>query len=354
MLDFLNGARFLLTKGIFMQKTSSHYAVLLSELAENSGLNTAELIKNIGHFESDQQWVDNGFVASMVKSLWNETGDDLLGLAPDPMRQGSWAVACNHMLISETLGELYRLGARILSYLPPASMGISCAVNGSDFDVHINCYEGELDPNRFLTEFVCVTWHRFPCWVIDQYIPLKQAYFSYPAPPHSWFYEELFQCPILFDQPHTGFSFDKKYLTNAVCRNRSELELWLNDSPADMLYLPGRDATIGSYVRKQLDKQLRGNRRFPAFELICEELNMSSQVVRRRLSEEGENYQHLKDSVRSELIKELLINTELPLADITERAGFQEVASLSRAFKRWTSFTPAEFRKNYSISIAND
>ena len=151
-----------------------------------------------------------------------------------------------------------------------------------------------------------------------------------------------------FDQPTTGFRFDEKYLASPVCRTRTELDHWLRDAPADLLYMPGRNETISSHIRRTLEHNLRTERRFPAFDQICQELHMSPQVVRRRLAEEGEHFQQLKDMVRAELIKELLVNTELTIADIADRAGFHEVASLSRAFKKWTNRTPIEYRQSHS------
>lgn len=337
-----------------MQKTISHYAVVLTELAELNGLDMGKLISDIGlpkeYLKSDKHWIDNSFVTKLVKTLWRESEDEFFGLSPHRSRMGSWALACEHMLIAETLGELYRLGENILSYLAPDSMGIDCSTNQNDVTINIRCYQGEQDAQRFLTEFICVTWHRFPCWAIDTYIPLKRAWFSYPAPSHHWFYEELFQCPIEFDQPTTGFEFNKKFLGQKVCRNRVQLADWLRDSPADMLYMPGRDTTISKHVRKQLYLILRKEERLPSFDRICEGLNMSSQVVRRRLSEENNNYQQIKDAVRCDLVSELLVNSELSLVDISERVGFSESASLSRAFKKWKDMYPAEFRRKNSIN----
>ena len=112
-----------------MQKTISHYAITLSELTENAGIDVEKLIDDIElpkeTLNSPREWIDNSFATKMVKALWRETNDELFGLSPEPMKMGSWAIACNYMLMAETLGELYRLGAHILSYLPPQSMFIT-------------------------------------------------------------------------------------------------------------------------------------------------------------------------------------------------------------------------------------
>ena len=48
--------------------------------------------------------------------------------------------------------------------------------------------------------------------------------------------------------------------------------------------------------------------------------------------------------VRVDRVKQLLVNTDLALADIANRAGFEHPEYLSVAFKRETGFTPAAYR----------
>lgn len=327
------------------QKTIGHYAMVLTEISKQSSVGIAEKKDD---FYTSESWVDNDFVASMVKRIWNSTDDEFLGLADHPMARGTWGLVCEYMLNTSTLGELFRQGAHVLKFLGPESFGYEFQTNGSDSQLVINCYQGRKDPHRFLSEFIGVTLHRFPCWAIDRYIPLKQAWFSYPKPDHAWFYEELFQCSIEFDQETTGFAFDSKYLDIQIGRTKTDLADWLDESPANMLYLQGRTGTIAMQIRTKLNIHLKELKQIPSFDAISQSLNMSPAVIRRRLAEEGENYQQIKDSVRLNLVKEMLSNSELPIADVAIKAGFQELASLSRAFKKWTDYTPAEYRKSNS------
>ena len=329
-----------------MAKTNAHYLNVLLRQASALGLGTESLLEdaNVAPGVLDEQWVDNQYLASLVKLLWRQTGDETVGLGAAPMKPGSWAVACDYMLAAENLGELYRRGARICSFLPPEEMGINFSVAEGSASVEVLCYEGERDPDHFLVEFLSVVWHRFPCWAIDEYIPVIRGQFRYDEPPHGWFYEELLQAPVDFNQASNGFSFSKQYLSRPLRRNRQELDAWLHNSPADLLYLPGRDNSIHAYIRRQLATELGESRRFPAFDEICETLHMSPQVVRRRLGNEGTSYQKIKDAVRLDKIKELLAKPDLAIADIAERAGFTEPAALSRAFKKLTGETPAQYR----------
>lgn len=333
-----------------MEKTTTHYVVVLAQQARRMGLDVDALLAEAGISadlsEAEDQWLDNDRLTRLVKALWRDTDDETMGIDPNPMRMGTWALACDYMLGAENLGDLYRRGARIYEYLPPGSMTMNFSVVDERVLVEIGCYAGERDPGHFLVEFLSVVWHRFPCWAIDEYIPVQQAFFSYAEPEHGWLYEELLQCAVAFDQPFSGFTFNRKHLSKPVRRSKSELEAWLRQSPADLLYLPGRDSSVNGQIKSQLQSELQEKMRFPAFDDVCDVLHMSTQVVRRRLAEEGTSYQKIKDSVRSDLITALLSNPDIPIADIAQRAGFTEPAALSRAFKKWTGLTPAQYREH--------
>ena len=194
-----------------MAKTNSHYVNLLLKQADKLGLDVPAILQETGiEPPGDQEpWIDNAYLSRLVKTLWRETGDETIGLGSTTMRLGSWAVACDYMLAAENLGELYRRGARICSFLPPEELGINFSVADGSASVEILCYEGERDPEHFLVEFLCVVWHRFPCWAIDEYIPVQRGMFRYEEPTHGWFYEELLQAPVEFNQGINGFTFNK-------------------------------------------------------------------------------------------------------------------------------------------------
>jgi AraC-like DNA-binding protein len=189
-----------------------------------------------------------------------------------------------------------------------------------------------------------VVWHRFPSWAIDENIKLQRAFVSYPEPGHGHFYEEFLQCDVDFEQNRSGFSFNRKYLRKPIVRTKTELDNWLRESPADLLYLPGRETSALAQIKVELKHELDRRMRFPAFETICDALTTSPQVLRRRLVEEGTSYQQIKDTVRRELALELLSKREINIADIAERTGFTEPAAFSRAFKKWCGVSPAQYR----------
>ena len=323
---------------------------ILIRHARSIGLDVQEILDETGIpvelSEAENAWIDNELLARLVKKIWSDTSNETFGLDPNPMRIGTWALACEFMLGADTLGALFRKGERVLSYLAPGSAGLKIQREGESIVVMPQVYVGEADPDHFLIEFMTVLWHRFPSWAIDEQIPLQEVFFSYPEPNHSNFYDELFHCDVHFEQPACGFKFHDSYLKRRITRTLVELETWLRDSPADLLYMPGREQSIQAQLKASLIEITKDSTRYPAFESLCSDLAMSPQVVRRRLADEGTSYQQIKDAIRCETAQSLLANPENSIIDVAARTGFSESAAFSRAFKKWTGQSPALYRSS--------
>jgi AraC-like DNA-binding protein len=330
------------------RKTSTHYVSILIAHARNMGLNVDNILADTGIpielAENRNLWINNDLLARLVKKMWLETNNETFGLDPSPLRIGTWHLACEFMLGAETLGELFRKGERVLSFLAPTSAGLKIQAEGDSVTVMPQVYIGERDPDHFLVEFIMVLWHRFPSWAIDERIPLQEAFFSYPAPGHADTYEEMFACDIRFGEAACGFKFHNSYLKRRITRTAVELEAWLRNSPADLLYMPGREKSIQAQLKASLIALTKDSARYPAFESLCSDLAMSPQVVRRRLADEGTSYQQIKDAIRCETAQKLMANPELSIMDIAVSTGFSEPAAFSRAFKKWTGESPAHYR----------
>ena len=77
---------------------------------------------------------------------------------------------------------------------------------------------------------------------------------------------------------------------------------------------------------------------------IARQLGMSPRTFARRMSLEGLTFSELLDNLRTSLAHRHLDDRELSITQIAWLLGYQEVASFSHAFKRWTGRTPREAR----------
>ena len=78
-------------------------------------------------------------------------------------------------------------------------------------------------------------------------------------------------------------------------------------------------------------------------EAVARRLSMTGRSLQRRLKDEGESFQGVRDQVRRQLADRYLSH-DMSLAEISFLLGFSEPSAFFRAFKRWTGLTPLERR----------
>ncbi|HMJ12931.1 MAG TPA: AraC family transcriptional regulator ligand-binding domain-containing protein [Polyangiaceae bacterium] len=91
-------------------------------------------------------------------------------------------------------------------------------------------------------------------------------------------------------------------------------------------------------------------RGFRSLEQIAEALHVSTRTLKRRLAAEDTSYRQLLDEERREQALSLLGTPQLPLSQIAAKLGYANIANFERAFRRWTSQTPTEYRRDPSRS----
>jgi AraC-like DNA-binding protein len=79
---------------------------------------------------------------------------------------------------------------------------------------------------------------------------------------------------------------------------------------------------------------------------VARELHMSARTLQRRLEQEGTSFTTLVDVARLARSRELLADRARSLTEIAFDLGFADLATFSRAFKRWTGVPPGQWRRS--------
>ncbi|QJD59197.1 AraC family transcriptional regulator [Pseudomonas sp. gcc21] len=80
-------------------------------------------------------------------------------------------------------------------------------------------------------------------------------------------------------------------------------------------------------------------------EYIAEPMGISTRHLRRLLGQHGTSYERLLDEVRRDAALRLLADSASSLTRIAYELGFQDPSSFTRAFRRWTGYSPSDFRR---------
>ncbi len=84
----------------------------------------------------------------------------------------------------------------------------------------------------------------------------------------------------------------------------------------------------------------------PTLHEIGSHLGMSGRTLNRRLAENNITFRQLISNGQQEIAKYMLYSSNQSIGEIAFLTGFSEQSAFTRAFKKWTSQTPMEFRKN--------
>lgn len=155
--------------------------------------------------------------------------------------------------------------------------------------------------------------------------------------------EAFFRCPVKYNADCYALCFSKQLLDTPLINANPELARINDQAVIDYLARFDRDS-ITMQVRSSIIERLHDGT--PNQETIADSLHVSLRSLQRMLNREDTNYKTLLESTRQELALHYIRETHRSLGEITYLLGFSEPSNFTRAFKRWTGKTPAEYREN--------
>lgn len=199
-------------------------------------------------------------------------------------------------------------------------------------------------PSRILgQEALLMFTHKLACWLVNRRIPIQSAAFRFPEPEQGREYRVMF-CPHLsFGAGKTVLTFERSYFLLPVVRGEGGLRDFLRRAPENLLVQYKDSQSLASRIRKRLRHAPPAD--WPSFEAMAGDLGSSPSTLRRRLENEGQSYQMIKDQLRRDMAINLLDDSRRSVMDIATALGFAEPSAFHRAFKKWTGARPGEYRQ---------
>lgn len=154
----------------------------------------------------------------------------------------------------------------------------------------------------------------------------------------------VFGCPVAFGAAETEMRFAPSVLQLPHVHPDSRL-LTVMSRYADSLLtsLPSRSdllASVSSTIARQMAKGL------PSLRSTAGVLYVSERTLQRRLAGTGVSYSSLVDGIRRDLALKHIGDAGLSISEIAYLLHFADSTAFYRAFKRWTSEAPAQYRRN--------
>jgi len=309
-----------------------------------AGLPEAGLLARAGIDASQLDLPEARVSAESYARLWRllarRCNDEFFAMDPRGLRVGSLAFLCQASMAQPTLGAGLETALAFLS-LSLDDLQPSLVRQQSLAEIVIN--EPRDAPRRAFTYFTFwMIVHGVACWLAGRRIPILAIELRCAEPPFCDDYRVMFSESLQFDRPRTRMIIAADCLDLPLRRSADELQRFLAEAPGNILVKYRDPASLARRVRQallELDPAA-----WPDAETLARQQCLSVSTLRRRLADEGQTYQGLKDSVRRELAIAWLADDGLGMQDIAARLGFADGSSFYKAFRKWFGCNPGHYR----------
>ena len=278
--------------------------------------------------------------ARMWRLLARRLDDEFFGMDPRKLRAGSLEFMCRSAMAQPTLARGLEV---VLGFLSLMLERLPARLVRQQSVAEIVLHEPEQQASRGFTYFAYwMIVHGVTCWLAGRRIPILAIELRCAQPDYCGDYEVMFSENLRFDRPRTRMIFAADYLDAPIKRSNDELQRFLAQAPANILVKYRDPQSLASQIKQDL-RQLPAEQ-WPETQGMAQSLYLSASTLRRRLAEEGQTFQGLKDGVRKELAIGWLAEPDLSFADIALRLGFADTSSFYKAFRKWSGTNPGHYR----------
>nr|WP_314875558.1 AraC family transcriptional regulator [uncultured Pseudomonas sp.] len=278
--------------------------------------------------------------ARLWRLLARRCGDEFFAMDRRGLRRGSLAFACRASMLQPTLGAGLQ---SVVDFLALMLEDLQPTLTEQPDLAEIVIHEPSMQPRRAFTYFTFwMIVHGVACWLAGRRIPIIAIDLRCAEPPSCDDYRVMFTQQLQFDRPFTRMIIADECLQWPIKRTTQDLQRFLAEAPGNILVKYRDPDSFARRIRGDL-LQLPPSQ-WPDADSLARQLHLSASTLRRRLAEEGQTYQGLKDSARRELAVAWLADFETPMDDIAERLGFAEPSSFYKAFRKWFDCNPGHYR----------
>lgn len=175
-----------------------------------------------------------------------------------------------------------------------------------------------------------------------EYIIPVRVVLQRPTPPCTDRFNAFFGSPIEYGAPDNRLCFAPYQVNERLMTGNPELARANDQTVIDYLSRFDR-SNITMQVRARIIEQLPIGT--PQQAAIADALHVGLRSLQRKLKDEETTFKHLLEDTRRELAMQYIKNANHSVGEIAYLLGFSEPSNFTRAFRRWTGRSPAEFRE---------
>jgi AraC-like DNA-binding protein len=171
-----------------------------------------------------------------------------------------------------------------------------------------------------------------------------RVFFGHARPRHLDALAAFFDTKELaFGGEESGFTVPRRVLEHPMRRRDALTAAAVTPVVEAALGQRGVGASFTDRVAKLVASSLPGPTNIDE---IARALSMSPRTLQRRLEHESTSFSDVLDAARLRASRGVLADPRVTLTEAAYRLGFADLATFTRAFKRWTGMPPGQWRRS--------
>src|SRR5262245_44486699 len=223
-----------------------------------------------------------------------------------------------------------------------------------DRRAHVAMVCDHQDPSPFgnRNQIVCALLGHWITWgrqLTHQPIAPEVARFRWPGPRDSAPFERFFGSRVEFGVKEDALLLSREMLLYPLPEEAPELAAQFEAYTAALIRRMTPQTSVAEQVREAIAEGLLAGT--VSETAVAARLALTVRTLHRHLVEAGTSFRNIRDDLLRQRAKELLSERRVPIAEVSYLLGYSEPSSFHRAFRRWTGFTPAEWRESAAPQI---
>lgn len=166
----------------------------------------------------------------------------------------------------------------------------------------------------------------------------KAIHFTHQEPSYRAEFDRIFGVPLVFGSDTNGFLLDEQSLSFIPPQTNPYLSRILSAHAETLLKNLENSKSVRGRIESLLIPMLDTGE--ASRDSVARKLGISRQTLFRKLKAEGTTFEKVLNELRRKLAIHYLNEKKISVCETAYLLGFSEPSAFSRAFKRWTGYSP--------------
>lgn len=293
-------------------------------------------------FRPELDYISEDQFYGFIKEAENQSNQISFGLGiGSRLTLSSFGLLSRAFMCCANLGEAIEIAKRYSTLVMPL-VRVSTQKEGPHTKLEFEFYSRYPDLNQIVMEALIASSKKMLGILTSQNFQIEKLQLSFQQPAYiDHFPKDLARSVEFGSNCNAIYVKHSVFNSEFVTANPTDASKALAECEEELLRIH-QSKSMSAKVVELIRFHLEGN---PSEVMVADRLNLTERTLRRKLAQEETSFRELLRQVREEMAIVYLRETDLQIAQIALKLGYQETSNFRAAFKTWTGKSPRKWRQ---------